>query len=410
MKVPILISLFLSSLIFTRAEPLPLVSPQAVGLSAEKLQKVDEVAKSLVEKKHIAGCVIAVAKQGKIAYLNAFGHQDIKAGKSMTPDTVFRIYSMTKSITSAAAMMLVDEGKVGLDDPLDKYIPGMEKVKVHGSTKDVPTPTVRDLMRHTAGLTYGFFGDTEVDKLYQKAKVLDDSGTLKDMADKLPQLPLLYEPGKDWVYSIASDVLGYVVEKASGKTLDVFFQERLFKPLGMKDTGFYVRPDQLDRFAVNYGPGKGILTVVDSATKSKYLKKPTFFSGGGGLVSTTRDYVRFLTMIQNGGTFEGKRYLKTETVDLMRTDQLPEEAFPIAFGEEERPGTGFGLGFNVRVADTKWDAGARVGEYGWGGAASTHYWVSPKDDLIVVTMEQLMPYSFNTEWAVKKLIYDAIED
>ncbi len=227
------------------------------------------------------------------------------------------------------------------------------------------------------------------------------------MADRLGNLPLLYQPGRKWVYSVSTDVLGHIVAKASGQGFDEFLQLRFFEPLGMEDTGFMVPFDKVARFSANYGSRDGRLMVIDSPNKSKYLKAPKMPSGGGGLVSTTRDYLRFLQMIQNGGQFEGKRYLKPDSVKLMTTNQLPKEIPFIGVGDK-RPGVGFGLGFSVRIGDSEFDAGARLGEYGWGGAASTHYWCSPKDDLVVVTMEQTMPYSFDLEFALKKPIYDAI--
>ena len=217
--------------------------------------------------------------------------------------------------------------------------------------------TVEDLIRQTAGLTYGLFGDTDVDKAYQKAGVLN--GSLEDMGASLGKLRLLYHPGERWVYSVAIDVLGRLVEKASGKSFGDFLQERLFKPLNMKDTGFHVPADKVDRFAENHTIG---LLVIDHPKKSRYLKPPKMESGGGGLVSTTRDYLRFLQMIANGGTFEGKRYLKQETVNLMTMNQLSESIPFIGVGDE-RPGLGFGLGFSVRIGDSEWNSGSRLGEY-----------------------------------------------
>jgi len=233
--------------------------------------------------------------------------------------------------------------------------------------------------------------------------------TLQEMASKLDGLPLLFEPGTDWTYGISTDVLGRVVEVASGQSLLEFLDERFFKPLDMKDTGFHVPADKVDRFANNYNSdGEGKLTVEDNAKTSRYLIEPPFEGGGGGLVSTARDYMRFLLMIQADGEYLGKRYLKPETVALMKNNQVPESVGWIKFGDEVRTGVGFSYGFSVRVEMSDWDSDGRVGEYGWGGAASTHYWTSPKDDLTVITLEQIMPYSFMTELKLKPLIYDAI--
>jgi CubicO group peptidase (beta-lactamase class C family) len=322
---------------------------------------------------------------------------NLEADKPMRADAIFRIYSMTKAIATAAALTLVEEGKLGLDDPVGKWVAELKDLKVktpEGPRDPARPPTVKDLMLHIAGFTYG-----------EHAKALE-SKDLDEMGAKLAKIPLAYDPGKDWQYSISIDVLGLVIERASGTKLDRFLEERIFKPLDMKDTGFWVPSEKLDRFAANYNHSADALKRIDDP--SKYAKPATFFSGGGGLVSTARDYIRFLLMVEGGGTLDAKRLLKEETVRLMTTNQLPKEAFPIRFGKQIRHGTGFGLGFSVRTAETEWDPKARLGEYGWGGAASTHYWTSPKDRVIVVTMEQTMPYSPDVEFAIKGLVYDAL--
>ncbi|NBV22800.1 MAG: class A beta-lactamase-related serine hydrolase [Proteobacteria bacterium] len=396
---------------FTTAAELPVVTPEAAGMSSAKLKAVDAIVGDLIEKKSLAGASVAIARHGKIVYFKTFGKMDIEAGKPMREDTIFRIYSMSKSITTAAALLLVEEGKIGLDDPVAKYIPEFREPKVwtDGGTQPAKRgPTVRDLMRHTAGLTYGG-GATEPDKQFRAAKILDRGTDLETMGAKLGPIPLAYEPGTRWLYSCSVDVLGRVVEVASGMKFDAFLKRRLFEPLDMKDTGFFVPAEKADRFATTYQTDKSGLKVSDAAATSQFLKNPAQFSGGGGLVSTTRDYLRFLVMIANGGLLDGQRLLKPETVALMTHNQLPPESMPIAFGQQKRFGVGFGLGFNVRVASNpEWDAAGPVGEYGWGGMASTHYWASPKHDLVVVTMEQTLPYSFKLEWAVKGPIYDAV--
>jgi len=375
----------------------------APRLSPEKLHSLDPVLDGMVAKKKLAGAIVLVAKDGEIVFERSYGMMDLEAATPMRPDAIVRIYSMTKAIVTAAALLLVDEGKLGLDDPVAKSIPEFKDLKVQtpeGLRDPSRPPTVKDLMLHTAGFTYGG-GSRLPDKLYQEKKPLE-SKDLDEMAAKLATIPLAFDPGKDWNYSLSIDVLGLVIERVSGKKLDRFLEERIFKPLGMGDTGFHVPAEKAGRFAANYERQGEELKRID--TPSKYLKPATFLSGGGGLVSTARDYMRFLLMIDRGG--EG--LLKPATVRLMTTDQLPREAFPIYFGKQVRHGTGFGLGFSVRTAATEWDPAAPVGEYGWGGAASTHYWTSPKDRLIVVTLEQTMPYTFDTEFAVKGLIYDAL--
>ena len=381
---------------------LPLVLAALALLAAaprpqEKLQKLDPVITGLIEKKKIAGEVIIVAKDGQVAFHEAWGKLDLESGKPMPKDAIFRIYSMTKAIVTAAALVLLDEGKLALDDPVSKSIPELKDLKVQSKEGPRPpsrAPTVKDLMLHTAGFTYAMAGKP------LEAKDLDE------MAARLAGATLAFDPGKDWQYSISIDVLGLVVERVSGMKLDRFLQERIFKPLDLKDTGFFVPQEKAERFASNYQKEGEGLKRID--LPSKYLQPPTFLSGGGGLVSTARDYMRFLLMVEGGGELGGVRILKPETVRLMTTNQLPPEAFPIRFGQQIRHGTGFTLGFSVRTKDTEWDPQARAGEYGWGGAASTHYWVSPKDRLVVVTLEQVMPYSFETEFAVKGLIYEAL--
>jgi CubicO group peptidase (beta-lactamase class C family) len=373
----------------------------------EKFRKVDAVVQEMIAAKKLAGAVILVARNGQLAYTGTYGKMDLEAGTPMRPDAIFRIYSMTKAIVSAAALVLVDEGRLKLEAPIGDSIPelkGLQVAAADGARAPARPPTVKDLMLHTAGFLYGN-ADRPGGKLYQEKKPLEASD-LDDMAKRLSGIPLAFEPGKDWVYSLSIDVLGLVIERVSGAKLDRFLEDRIFKPLDMKDTGFFVPAEKLDRFAANYQRSGKELKRID--VPSRYLKSPGLLSGGGGLVSTARDYLRFLLMVEGGGELQGKRVLTAESVRLMTTNQLPKEAFPIYFGKEIRHATGFGLGFSVRTADSPWDPKARAGEYGWGGAASTHYWTSPRDRIVVVTMEQTMPYSFDTEFAVKGLIYDAL--
>jgi len=375
----------------------------------EKLHKVDGVMEEMIASKKVAGAVVLVAKDGEVVFNGTYGKMDLEAGTPMRPDAIFRIYSMTKAIVSAAALTLVDEGKLKLDAPVAESIPELKDLKVTGADGNrAPSrpPTVKDLFLHTAGFLYGN-ADRPAGKLYQEKKPLE-AANLDEMANRLAMIPLAFDPGKDWVYSLSIDVLGLVIERVSGKKLDRFLEERIFKPLDMKDTGFHVPAEKVDRFTANYQRGEKELKRIDSPRESKYLKPPGLLSGGGGLVGTAGDYLRFLLMVEGGGELGGRRVLSPASVRLMTTNQLPKEAFPIYFGKQVRHATGFGLGFSVRTADSEWDPKARVGEYGWGGAASTHYWVSPKDRIVVVTMEQTMPYTFDTEFAVKGLIYDAL--
>jgi CubicO group peptidase (beta-lactamase class C family) len=396
---------------FASAKEIPTAKPEAAGMSSAKLQGVSKAMGKLIADQKIAGGIVVVARNGKTVMFNTYGKRDVEANKPMEKDTIVRIYSMSKAIVTAAALMLHDEGKLDPQAPVSKYLPKLKGLKIyHEDGNKAPTRemTVADLMRHTAGVIYGWGGGL-VDAEYARVKPLA-SKNLDQFIDKMSKIPLQYDPGTDWTYSVSIDILGAVIEKASGQPLDQFLAERIFKPLDMKDTGFHVPKDKLDRFAVNYGHTKdGKLKIVDGTTTSKYSRPATFFSGGGGLVSTARDYTRFLMMIQNDGELHGTRLLKKTTVKLMKTNQLPEKAFPIYFGSQKRFGTGFSFGFSVRVKNTKWDSTGRLGEYGWSGAASTHYWVSPADNLIVVTLEQRMPYTFETEFLLKGIIYGAIK-
>lgn len=411
MKTTFCYSALIVALTFTlTAREIPQVAPAKAGLSETKLAAVDQFMERQVSDQKIAGGIVMISRNGKIGFFHTYGQLDREANKPMQPDTIFRIYSMSKAITTAAALTLYDAGKIGLDDPVSKYIPSFANLKIatkNGLVAPSRPMTIKDLMLHTSGITYR--SDAEaVTEAYDRLKPME-SANLAEMTEKFSQIPLAFDPGTDWVYGAGIDVLGRVIEIVSGENLDVFLNKTIFQPLDMPDTGFDVPPAKLARFAANYRRSTNGLVVIDVPANSKYAKPTTFFSGGGGLVGTARDYLRFLAMIEQGGKLDGKRVLKAKTVKLMTTDQLPQAAFPIYFGTEKRPGTGFGLGFSVRTEITSWDPFGHVGEYGWGGAASTHYWASPKDKLIVITLEQIMPYQWDTEFGVKKIIYDAIE-
>jgi CubicO group peptidase (beta-lactamase class C family) len=388
------------------AKELPTAAPEDVGLSSEKLQSVDKTVSELIDDNKVAGAVVVVARRGKVAYSKSFGKMDIEADKVMKEDTIFRIYSMSKPITTVAAMILFDEGKLKLDDPVAKYLTPFKGLKVHGPHGELQEQqrpmSIRDLMRHTSGLTYGIFGDTPVDKKYREYKVLDRDSSLAEMVERLGKIPLLHQPGSKWQYSMSTDVLGRVVEVVSEKPLDEFFKERIFEPLDMKDSGFHVPQEKLNRFAANYAPdGNGGLKLKDSPSTSRYLKKPKRFSGGGGLVSTARDYTRFCQMLIDGGQLDGKRLLKEETVAMMLKNQTPKGA---------KNGDGFGLGFYVNMRRKTGDPPVAIGEYGWAGAASTHFWIVPKDDMIVIALQQHMPHKAIIKNKINPLVYGAIVD
>ena len=394
-------------------EPLPVSAPGKVGMSPEILAKIGPEIENLIEKKKLVGGSVLILRDGKIVYQNQFGHANRASKVQMKKDTIFRIYSMTKAITSAAALMLYEEKKLNLDDPITRFLPEFSLLNVWQRRGDPtpadPLPTIRDLLRHTSGFSYGW-GGHPVDRSYRRFQPLDRDKTLAEMSRSICGVPLLFQPGTKWNYGINTDILGRVIEVASGQTFDAFLQQRFLTPLGMSDTGFYVPAEKAQRLADVYQTKGIFLTTSEPGKTSPFLKKSANLSGGGGLVSTINDYARFLQMIANGGKFQGKQYLTAETVKLMTTNQLPDEITSISLGEQ-RHGTGFGLGFSVRIApDKRWAKDSVVGEYGWGGKASTHYWISPKDKLVVVTMEQTIPYNWNLEHLLKPIIYQAIKE
>lgn len=401
----------------SRSQELPPAPPEEAGLSAAKLARITPAVQGLITNHQVAGAVVMIARHGKTVYCEAFGQCDLNTGQPMRPDTIMRIYSMTKPVTSVAVMMLVDEGKIGLDDPVAKHLPELRVARVFTSTTDNAfvtgparrEPTVRDLLRHTGGLTYGYFGNTPVDAAYVKAEVLKRDSSLADLTRKLARLPLAYQPGSAWRYSVSADVLGRLVEVVSGKSFDAFLTERIFRPLDMRDTGFFVPSNKVDRFSAVHGSAGAKLTVIESPTNSVFLQPPGLLSGGGGLVSTARDYMRFCQMVAGGGELNGRRLLRPETAQAMTTNQLPAEVLPISLGPLPMPGIGFGLGFSVQMQPGIF-TGAHVGEYGWSGIASTAFWISPKDDLIVIVLQQFMPFSMLLDQTVKPLVYQAITE
>ena len=409
-----LLMIFSGAVVGQVPEEIPSAKPSEVGMSSEKLGLVEKAMEQLVEESKIPGGVVLIARRGKIVMNKAWGKMDLDSERPMETDTIMRCFSMTKAIVTAGALMLCDEGKLAVDDSVSKYLPEVANLEIAQADSMVAakkTMTVAHLMTHTAGYSYKDSERSAYNSAFKNQKILDFNLSLEEMQKNLAGLPILFEPGTDWRYGISIDVLGRVIEVASGMPLDKFLQKRFFTPLKMKDTGFFVAPGQEERFASIYtSDGQGTLAVRPVDKDGDYLNRPALLSGGGGLVSTGRDYMRFLMMIANGGEFQGKQYLKPETVSLMTSNQLSREVGWIKFGSEVRTGVGFGFGFCVREEMSDWDSQGHVGEYGWGGAASTHYWVSPvDDDLIVVTLEQVMPYSFMTEFKLKGLIYDAIE-
>ena len=390
------------------AQSLPFRSPAETGMDASQLRRIEQEVGEAMDAKELAGAVTLVLHHGNIVHLEAHGWQNLEGHIPMQADTVFRIYSMTKPIIATAVMMLVEAGHLDLDLPVASYLPELKGLMVFDKRGNRPPqrpPTLRDLLRHTAGMTYGYFGNTPVDEQYRQARILDRDQDSKTFLNKVAGLPLLYDPGEKWVYSIAVDVQGVLVEAVSGLRLDAFLKKHLFQPLGMKDTGFEVPREKAHRLACYYGSD---LELRESAEDSPYLKRPTFLSGGGGLVSTAMDYAHFVQMLINGGTLFGQRLLKTESVEAMTRNQLPSDRFPEGIGGG-REGLGFGLGVSVVLQPGPALPDARKDEYGWDGIASTHFWVSPADKLAVITMEQTQPFSKTLIGRLKGPIYGALQ-
>ena len=403
------------------ARELPAVSPERVGLSADRLARIGELTQGYVDDGKLAGVLTMVARDGRIAYVSTVGKRGADDERPLTEDALFRIYSMTKPITAVAAMILYEEGKFQLTDPVAKFVPELAEldVLVDGQRKPAQNKmTMQQLLAHTAGLSYGFNAENDaVDRLYQDANILS-SEDLDDFTEKLAKLPLKYEPGTQWHYSVAVDVTGVVVERISGQSFDAFLQERLFDPLDMPDTFFNVPPEKMERFLPNHAwdAENEKLVPFDDTTFSNYTDTK-FFSGGGGLVSTARDYMRFAEMMRNGGELDGVRILGPKTVELMSMDHVP--ASVNAGGAGERPtlrllgediGMGFGLGFGVVTDVPASGVMGSQGEYNWGGAAGTLFWIDPVEEIVVVSMIQLMGSPWPLREQLKVLTYQAIEE
>jgi CubicO group peptidase (beta-lactamase class C family) len=401
------------------AQSLPTARPEQVGLSTERLQMLTDVLKADVAGGKIPGAVLLVARQGKVAWFEPVGKLDPTAGTPMQRDGIFRIYSMSKPITSVAAMMLVEDGRLKLDDPVATYLPeyasmtvGVEKPGADGKPVLDTVParrpiTVQDLMRHTSGLTYGFFGPGLVKQAYNAAGLGDNDPTLAEFSQRLARLPLAYQPGTTWDYSQSTDILGRVIEVVSGQSLYQFEKARLLDPLGMKDTTYYVpEPARQPRIAEPL-PSDRSFGVGADLNDPRIVRK--YESGGGGLVSTASDYARFLQMLLNGGSLDGKRYLGPRTVALMTADHSNAGA-GIVPGPLYLPGPGygFGLGFAVRRNDGEAPYPSAGGEYNWGGAGGTYMWVDPKNEMFVVLMLQSPKYRTHYRSLTRDMIYAAV--
>jgi CubicO group peptidase (beta-lactamase class C family) len=369
------------------AKDLPKAKPESVGMSSQRLNALTNGMKQLVDAGQLSGTVTMVARHGKVAHFEAYGKRDIAADAPMKLDTIFRIYSMSKPITGVAMMMLFEEGKWQLNDPVAKHIPEFRNLKVYSADNaegvaQTRPMTMRELMSHNAGFTYGVFSNTPADKLLVQQNVLDVNITLDEMIKRVARVPLKSQPGTEWQYSISVDIQGYVVQKLSGMPFEEFLEKRIFKPLGMVDTAFYVPKDKLGRFAEMYKYEKGKLVPEKAGLNHDFSQKPVLASGGGGLVSTATDYMRFCQMLLNGGELNGVRLLSPLTVELMRTNVLPPNQ-PIL-----SPGAGFGMDFAVYTDPVAAGGYYGKGTFWWGGAAGTWFWIDPVNDLIMIGMIQ----------------------
>jgi len=419
-------SLFVSLLLAGCASLQP-AAPESVGLSSARLKEMAAAVQDSVDKKEIPGSVVLIARRGKVAYFETFGFRDREANAPMTRDTIFRIASMTKPIVTTAAMILVDEGRLNLSDPVSRHLPefkgamvGVEKKDAAGAATLALEPaqremTVLDLMRHTSGLTYGPFGKSLVKDRYLAAKVAEPGQTNAEMAAKLARLPLQNQPGTRWDYSMSTDVLGRVVEVAGGMELGQFIEQRILKPLGMGDTGFWVSdPAKHARIAAAQAdPATGKRPALPDKTR------PGWQSGGGGMVSTAGDYARFCQMLLNGGELDGARILSRKSVDMMTRDQLPagiptnSSKIP-AIDVRQEAGNGFGLGFMVRTAEGRNEVSGSVGDYTWSGILGTYFWVDPKKEMFGIVLQQSPApgYARAMGFAVKtrNLAYKSVTD
>ncbi|MDE3186474.1 MAG: beta-lactamase family protein [Acidobacteriota bacterium] len=408
---------------------LTVVKPESVGFSSDRLENLHKLMQQTVDKKQIAGIVTILARHGKVVDYRAYGVSDLASGKPLQKDAIFRDFSMTKPITGVAMMILFEQGKWLPSDPISKFIPEFAHLKVYKGVgadgkmilvdPDHP-PTMRELMSHTAGFTYGFFGDTPVDRLYRDAHLFE-SKDLQEFIGKLAKLPLLYQPGQGWTYSVSMDIEGYIVEKLSGQSLPDFDRDHIYTPLGMRDAGFFVPADKSGRFVTLYQsqPGPNGELVADPTggglSHHNYSQPPGMPSGGGGMVSTAEDYYRFATMMLNGGQLGGARILAPSTVKLMTSNHVPAELLTGKFGigyQTMRPG--FGYGYNCAVVFDPPVANLPDGKgtFFWDGAAGTWFWVDPANDIVFIGMIQRMlgPASPNLEYESRATVYGALVD
>ncbi len=405
--------------------------PESVGMSASRLERIGPAMQAYVDRGVYAGITTLVARRGKVVHSGHYGWRDREAQTPMTADTIFRLYSMTKPIVCTALMTLLEEGKFRLVDPVARYIPAFAGVKVRadddGSLVDPERPMmVGDLMAHTSGLTYHFLGDSAVSRMYENARILQANPTLAEVIDDLARFPLAFQPGARWKYSYGIDVAARLIEVISGKPLGDFLKERLFDPLSMPNTGFGVASGKRDRVAAMYGrpdvllPGttmggcfaawmQGVNDKLDVTATYPVDAPDVFQRGGHGLFGTIGDYFRFAQMLCNGGSLDGARVIGRKTLELMHTNRIAPPLLPLEIGGLPLPGYGFGLGSRVALDVAATGAPGSAGEYGWSGAAKTHYWVDPQEEIVALFMTQSMMSFDLPELDLRALVYQALE-
>jgi len=408
-----------------QALDMTVVKPETVGFSSERLENLHKLMQDAVDKKQLSGIVTILARHGKVVDYRAYGQRDMASNAPMTTDVIFRDYSMTKPVTGVAMMILYEQGKWLPSDPISKFIPEFAQLKVLKGSDNVGhpilvdpdhTPTMRELMTHTAGFTYGFFGDTPVDAMYREQKVLQ-SANLQEMVEKLAKIPLVYQPGAQWRYSVSMDIQGYIVEKLSGQSLPDFMRDHIYQPLGMKDAGFFVPEDKRSRFATLYrtSPDGNLVADANAGPNPRdYDRLPALPSGGGGQVSTAEDYYRFAQMLANGGELNGQRILAPASVKLMSSNHLPPSLLTGEFGigaQIMRPG--FGYGYNCAVVFDPPEANLPEGKgtFFWDGAAGTWFWIDPTNDIVFIGMIQRMGGGGpNLQYLSRAAVYGALVD
>lgn len=398
---------------------LPAAPAESLGLDPDALARIDTALQALVDSARVPGVYAVIARHGRIGWERTFGWRDPATRDPLRRDDIFRIYSMTKPVVAAGILRLVDEGRVKLDDPVATYIPAFARVKVFaGGTADGPVlraptspPTVRQLLNHTAGLAYGLT-PTAVDTIFVRAKLYDADRTLSAFADSLATIPLLFDPGTSWSYGSGLDVAGRVIEVASGQTLDAFLERAIFRPLGMDDTGFRIRPGTRDRLVQVYrpAPGGGIEPLVEDGLLRMFEPDARFLWGSGGLLATPDDYLRFARMLQDGGVApDGTRVLSPESVDAMTHNTLPDVLTPVPFRTLPDSAYGFGLGVAVRVATPDSAPPGPIGIYRWSGYLGTYFWVDPANDLVAMAWTQLSPGgAVPLQARFQELVYPAV--